>query len=106
MDKIAKIKDVMRQLGITPDLKGYHYIEKAVIMLKEDFEKGNIPRGITTVYNEVGKIFGTTSASIERCIRHSICVARCNETKLFEYLFGNLKTVTVSNFISVIAEYI
>ena len=106
MDKIAKIKSVLRQLGITPDLKGYHYTEKAVIMLHEDFERGNVSRGTTKIYGEVGKHFGTTAQSIERCIRHSVYVARCNETELFDYLFGNLKTVTVSNFISVLAEYI
>jgi hypothetical protein len=106
MDKIAKIKSVMRELGITPDLKGYHYTERAVIMLNEDFEEGNIPRGATTIYNEVGKHFGQTGTSIERCLRYSVDVATRNKTALFEFLFGNLKTVTVSNFISVIAEYI
>ena len=106
MDKIAKIKSVMRKLGIPPDLKGYHYTEKAVIMLNDDFDAGNMPRGTTKIYNEIGKLFGKTAASVERCIRHSLDVARCNETELFDYLFGNLKTVTVSNFISVIAEHI
>lgn len=106
MDKIAKIKGVFRQLGITPNLKGYHYLENAVIMTKDDIDKGDIPRGITTIYHELGRQFHVTHCSVERCMRNCICIAKSNNPEFFDTLFGKLKKVTVSNFVSVIADYI
>lgn len=104
MEKIAKIKGVLRDLGITQDLKGYHYIAKAASMIAEDVEKGDIPRGITTIYYEIGNHFSVTHASVERCMRHCIFVAKRNNQEFFDELFGILKKVTVSIFVSVIAE--
>lgn len=104
MDKIAKIKGVLRDLGITQNLKGYHYIVKAATMIAEDVENGDIPRGITTLYHEIGNHFDVTHASVERCMRHCLFVAKRNNPDFFDTLFGNLKKVTVSNFVSVIAE--
>ena len=104
MEKIAKIKGVLRDLGITQDLKGYHYIAKAASMIAEDVENGDIPRGITTIYYEIGNHFSVTHASVERCMRHCIFVAKRNNPEYYNKLFGKINRVTVSNFVSIIAE--
>lgn len=94
----------MRELGITKDLNGYHYIVKAATMMNEDVDKGVLPRGITTLYYEIGNHFDVTPPSVERCMRHCIQVAKRNNSTFFDTLFGNIKKVTVSNFVSVIAD--
>lgn len=104
MDKIAEIKVVLRDLGITQDLKGYHYIAKAASMVKEDVDNDVMPRGITTLYYEIGNRFGVTHASVERCMRHCIFVAKRNNPEYYNKLFGKINRVTVSNFVSIIAE--
>lgn len=106
MNKIAEVKSVMKELGITPDLKGFHYTWKAVIMLREDFERQNIPRGITKILCEVAEYFGVSNTSVDRCIRYCIDVAIRIGNDTFDQLFGNVKNVTVSKFLSIIAEYI
>lgn len=53
MDKIAEIKGVLRQLGITPDLNGYHYLLKGVGLIRDDFNSGKTPRSFMCVYKDI-----------------------------------------------------
>ncbi len=106
MNEIAKIKRTFKELGIHPDLKGYHYAVKAVMLIKSDFDNGKAPRPFVKLYKEVAEKFETSSIGVERCIRHSIEIAEEKNTDAFKYLFGNINNVTVSIFICVVAEHI
>lgn len=106
MDKIAEIKGVLRQLGITPDLNGYHYLLKGVRLIRDDFNSGKTPRSFMCVYKDIANEFGKSYQSVERCIRTCVELARNSNTELFDILFGNLNVVTSSCFISIVAEYV
>lgn len=106
MDKIAEIKGVLRQLGITPDLNGYHYLVKAVDLLRHDFKCGKTARRFMDVYQSIAEEFESKSSCVERCMRHAIKQAMENGSELYDILFGNLKVVTISSFISIVAEYV
>lgn len=106
MEKIAEIKSVLKQLGITPDLNGYHYLAKGIEMIRDDFSRGKAPTGFMVVYQEISSEFATSLLNVERCIRHCVGVAKNNKTELYDVLFGNFKVVKSSIFISIIAEYV
>lgn len=106
MNEIAKIKNTLLELGITPDLKGYHYIKKGVMLIKRDFENGKTARSFIGIYEEIGNNFNTTKTRVERAIRHAIEVSERSKTNTFNYLFGGVKNVTASAFLCVIAEHI
>ena len=106
MNDVSKIKKALRELGVTPDLKCYHYVEKGVMLVKSDFERGKTARSFMKLYRDISVAFDTKVSCVERCMRHAVEVSEINNTKLFDHLFGNLKSVTVSNFICIIAEHI
>ncbi len=59
-----KIENVLFELGITPNLKGFDYICKAVNYISADRTVK-----ICNVYKFVAKDFETTSSRVERAIR-------------------------------------
>lgn len=106
MDEIAKVKKILKDLGIRLDLKGYHYILKGVMLIKNDFDDSKTARSFMVLYAEIADIFNTETHCVERCIRHAIDVAKANKTNTFDQLFGDAKKITVSTFICVIADHI
>lgn len=106
MNDIGEIKNVLRQLGITPNKKGYHYLVKGVMLVKSDFECGKPARSFMGVYKAIADVFDTKGGSVERCLRSVVEDAKYENTEVFKQLFGNIKNITVSNFISVIAEHV
>lgn len=62
-----KTENVLLELGITPNLKGFDYICKAVNYISAD---RTIKMG--TVYEFIAEDFGTTYSRVERTIRHAI----------------------------------
>lgn len=106
MNDIGEIKNVLRQLGITPNKKGYHYAVKGVMLAKREFERGKLVRNFLEVYNAIGDAFDTKGYCVERCLRSVISDAEKENTEVFKQLFGNIKNITVSGFISIIAEHV
>jgi two-component system response regulator (stage 0 sporulation protein A) len=104
------ITKIIKDLGISPDLRGYHYIRYAIEILLTD--KSFI--GATMLlYQTVAEEFNTTTAAVERCTRHAIEVGwnRTPDQEFITKLFGNtLNTAkeypTNSEFITTIADYI
>ena len=101
-----EIKKVMKKIGITPELNGYHYLEKCIIEVKKCFEEGKTPCSFYQMYKDVAKLFDVTPKSVERCMRHAKIVAETLRTDEFTYIFCNLRNIPLSAFISIIAEYI
>lgn len=65
-----EVTNLIGQLGIMPNLLGYHYIRKAVMMAVED---SSVLQGMTKVlYPTIAHEFNTTPSRVERAIRHSI----------------------------------
>lgn len=66
-----RLKKILKDLGIRPNLKGYSYIVAAVeyMLTKETFTDLKI---VNDVYVEVAKKLGKGKNSIERDIRYSI----------------------------------
>lgn len=64
------ISDLLKQLGILPNIKGYRYTIKAIMILVED------PKLIDSLskklYPAVAESFGTSPSRVERAIRHGV----------------------------------
>ena len=103
-----KVTNVIHNVGVPANIKGYQYLRDAILMTINDNEMIN---AVTKqLYPEVAKRHKTTSSRVERAIRHAIEVActRGNEEcfyKLFGYTVSTLKgKPTNSEFIALIAD--
>lgn len=63
-----KIRKLVKSLGITPDLKGYKYIISSIEILCKNMDSLMTKE----VYPTVAKTYNTTSARVERVIKHAV----------------------------------
>lgn len=65
-----EIYDILRDMCIPANLKGYRYIKTAVKLIYDDYESydGCLTK---TLYPDVAKIHKTTASCVERCIRNA-----------------------------------
>lgn len=61
------VSDVLKELGISPALKGYHYARYAICMILENGDSDTF----TKLYNHVAEEFNSTYSKVERCIRNA-----------------------------------
>ena len=67
------VTDVIHEIGVPAHIKGYRYLREGILFMIRD--AGSVT-GITKVlYPEIAKRFSTTSASVERAMRHAVEVA-------------------------------
>lgn len=104
----VKVTDVIHNVGVPANIKGYQYLRDAIMMTVHDNE---LMHAVTKqLYPAVAKRHKTTSSRVERAIRHAIEVActRGNEEcfyKLFGYTVSTVKgKPTNSEFIALIAD--
>ena len=104
------VTDVIHEIGVPAHIKGYRYLREGILFMIRD--AGSVT-GITKVlYPEIAKRFSTTSASVERAMRHAVEVAwdRGDEEtrqKIFRStVSGNRGKPTNGEFIAMIADYI
>ena len=64
-----KLEDLLLQIGITPNLKGFAYICDMVELIDAD---PNRERKMLDMYTEVAKGNRTSRGAVERGIRHAI----------------------------------
>lgn len=83
-----KITDMLHNLGIPSNIKGYSYIRDGIEMMYEDTSlSGAITKEL---YPKIAKSYETTSSRVERAIRHAIEVSWTRgDYDLMEELFGN-----------------
>ncbi|MDR0855412.1 MAG: sporulation initiation factor Spo0A C-terminal domain-containing protein [Christensenellaceae bacterium] len=67
------VADILLQIGITPNIKGFHFIREAIVIAQENPQILN--RITNELYPKVAKLFDSTADRVERAIRHSIEVA-------------------------------
>ena len=94
MDK--KIKSILLELGITPNLKGFNCIVEAVgyIMKNNDAKT-------TDVYEHVANTLGCRAANVERTIRHCVTKADRDSDAWRKYI--GIKRANNSTFLFVLA---
>lgn len=102
------VTDIIRQVGIPANIKGYQYLREAIMMSVEDV--GNLQYITKMLYPTIAKKFHTNSSSVERAIRHAIEVAWTRGNKeyindLFSYRLQDSKSKpTNSEFIAQITD--
>jgi len=70
MNKEIVVSDILKDLGISASLLGYHYIKEAILILNGDATK---VKGITKrLYPEIAKLYGTTATKVERAMRNAV----------------------------------
>lgn len=104
------VANTMREVGIPSHIKGFKYLEKAIMLAMEDI---NAVYNITkAIYPKIAKECETTPNGVERAIRHAIEVAWQRgdievQHKYFGYTVSDIKgKPTNSEFISLIADRI
>lgn len=102
------ITTYIQTIGIPANLKGYHFLREAILLVAENPMRGS---GITKdLYPEVAKKFETTASKVERNIRNAIEIAfeRGNDDAYVEIFRGTIKQSkgrpTNSEFISMISD--
>lgn len=72
------IEKYLLKRGISPALKGFDYIVKAVELIKEDIQyKFAVTRKL---YPKIAEIYNDTPNRVERAIRHALSTAKVNYT--------------------------
>ena len=69
----TQVTKIIHQIGVPAHIKGYQYLRTAILMTVKDSE---IINSVTKIlYPSVAKQYQTTTARVERAIRHAIEVA-------------------------------
>lgn len=77
----------IKTVGITANVKGYHYLRDAILMVHEDFEL--LSRLTSGLYASVAKKHNSTPQRVERAMRHAIEAAwNRGNIKTLEEFFG------------------
>ena len=103
------ITEIIHEIGIAANLKGYNYIRYAIMLaVKDESVIGMITK---TLYPSVAKKHNTTSSRVERAIRHAISKAwdKGNSDTLnsyFGYTVHDKERPTNSEFIAMISDKI
>ena len=67
------MSELLHDLGIPSQMKGYQYLREGILML---YEQASLIGGITKeVYPEIASRYNTTPSRVERAIRHAIEVS-------------------------------
>lgn len=106
LDLAGQISKLLKQLGITPNLKGYLYLRQAIELGIQD---PSVFDGFTKrLYPHIARQNHTTPSSVERTIRHAIDTVWSKGNK--ELFWSITQTYTLerptnSQFIIQLAEY-
>jgi two-component system response regulator (stage 0 sporulation protein A) len=81
------ITRLIQQVSIKPNVKGYHYLREAILLVLNDI---TLLSAITTkLYPDIACRHNTTSPRVERAIRHAIETAWINaKVSVLDGLFG------------------
>lgn len=102
------VSDVLKELGVSPALKGYHYARYAICMILENGDSVTF----TKLYNNVAEEFNSTYSKVERCIRFVVDKMMLRgDHDLITKIFGHCASkstgrLTNSQFVFGIVDYI
>ncbi|MBT3319034.1 MAG: response regulator [Clostridia bacterium] len=66
----AIVTTLINTFGITANVKGYHYLRDAIVMVRKDF--GLASKLTTDLYVQIADKYDTSPQCVERAIRHAI----------------------------------
>lgn len=107
IDLETKISNLLHEIGIPVQIKGYQYIREAVLMAVHNL---TILNHITKeLYPRIAELYATSPSRVERAIRHAISTAwqRNEHVNSKENIFGYIncsEPPTNSEFIALIAD--
>ena len=109
MSNEMRISDILKELGVSPNVIGYLYL---IYGIEEMTKDQSLMYAITKrLYPLVAQKFDATAARVERSIRHAIEKGWCRgNMKMQEKLFGytvdmNKGKPTNSEFMCTVADY-
>lgn len=102
------VAGVLREIGVPAHIKGYRYLQKAILMAMVD---GDVIHSMTKrLYPDIAKCYKTKAACVERAMRHAIETTwnRGNSDTLNKYfsatISGDRGKPTNGEFIAMIAD--
>lgn len=108
--KEQKISKLLKSLGVSPKMKGYHYLKHA-IDIESDY-CGDVQKVTRRLYPQIANMFNVTPQSVERTIRQAIESGwlRCDIDSIRE-VFGDTISFekgkpTNKEFITTVADYL
>ena len=86
-----QIGNLLFDLGISPHLKGFRYLRRAIEIAIEDFDSVDMITKI--LYPEVAKVYKTTAGAVERAIRTAISstepkLGHCSNKEFIFYMIN------------------
>lgn len=90
MNKIQDcVGEALMELGLSPELKGFHYLGSGVQLLAANSEKYESCL-VKALYVDIARLYNTTAPRVERAIRHAIEVAVSRmPSEVWQAWFGN-----------------
>lgn len=77
----------IKAIGITANIRGYHYLREAILLVHENFDLMN--QLTTNLYVSVAKKYNSTPQRVERAMRHAIETAwNKGNIEVLENFFG------------------
>lgn len=76
-----EVENLLLDFGITPNIKGFHYITEAVMQYAVGKPIGNI-------YIDVASVYKTNYSSAERAIRHAFTKLNFDDVKVANFFKG------------------
>ena len=111
MNTKVEISKILKKLGVSPDQQGYPYLREAIEMVMGD--EAILHKYITKIlYPTIAQRYNTTSARVERAMRHSIETSVLKvDLDLYADIFGGCISAdkgkpTNSQFIGCVADYL
>ena len=99
-----RIKRMLMEMGITPELRGYHLMVYEIGMIRQCLDSGMFSETLMEIHAKAGEPYGIAARSVDRDIRHALGIGRNRSLKFAEVFNGYEDSVTVSCFIHTMAE--
>lgn len=97
-----KISDVLLELRVRPNLRGYKYLQTAVELVLEDW---NRIYKLRVMYQEIAEIYDVTPESVWRAMRYAVA-SRDSTGKDLSWCLRYGRVVNVGAFLALAAEKI
>ncbi len=96
-------RDLLLDLGITPNYTGYFYLIDALEMISEEPQR--LLQVTKLIYPEVARHYSTTACAVERCMRTAAETAWKTNPESMQRIAGHqlCKRMKVSNLLAVLS---
>lgn len=99
-----RIKKKLMEMGITPELRGYHFFVYEIGVVRQYLDRGEHIERLMELHAMAGQSHGLAARSVDRDLRQALMIGRNRSPKFAEVFAGYEETVTTSCFIYTMAE--